>query len=249
MKYTKSTSSGKPIRGSLEPFQGTKIEHLSKEIQGFHARGTNAPRGYYYELRNVLKEDIGELFRRRIKQCGRYAPISDESRAIIQAYLQTMRNHPHCSTFVNCVINSYNDTQRPPRLNPFRCETSDVKKAPQHANKDSLKEYCTYVKPIFRYMDEHKLDFDDDALGRYRDVEGAVAFSRYLFMMLSCGRMPKAMSTEIYDAARELDIRVAASYMFKPTEWKYALHGKHSYMYTKLNQECITRIVCFPRIR
>lgn len=249
MKYNRSTSAGKPIRGSLKPFQGTKIESLSKEIQSFHTRGTNAPRDHYFELRNVLKEDLGELFRRGAKQCGRYTPISDESRNIIQAYLETMRNHPHCSTFVNCVINSYNDERRPPRLNPSRCKTPDVKKALQHASKDSLKEYCTYVKPIFQYMNEHKLGLGDDALGRYRDIEGAVAFSRYLFMMLSCGCMPKMMSVELYDVARKLDIRIAASYVFNPAKGKYVLHGKRTYMCTKLNQECITQIVCFPRMR
>lgn len=249
VKYNRSTSAGKPIRGNLEPFRGTKIESLSKEIQGFHARDTNAPRDYYYELRNVLKEDIGELFRRGAKLCGRYTPISDESRDIIQAYLKPMRNHPHCSTFVSCVINSYNDERRPSQLNPIGCKTKDVKKALQHANKDSQKGYCTYVRPILQYMNGHEMGFNDDALGRYRDIEGAVAFTRHFFMMLSCGRMPKTMSVELYDVARKLDIRIAASYVFKPTDGKYVLHGKRTYMCTKLNQECITQIVCFPRMR
>lgn len=248
MKNNVSTSAGKHIRGSLEPFQGTKIEKLSNEIQNFHTRGINAPRGYYFELRNTLKENIGELFRRGAKQCGRYVRISDKSRNIIQNYLVAMRNHPHCSTFVNCVINDYNDERRSPRLNPPGCKTTDVKKALQHANKDSLKEYCTYVKPILKYMKEHELDFNDDALGRYQDIEGAVAFVRHFFMMLSCGRMPKTMSVELYDVARELDIRIAARYVFKPTEGKYVLCGRRTYMCTKLNQECITQIVCFPRI-
>jgi len=243
----KDNRTSKPIRGSLEPFQGTEIVSRSKEIQGFHARGTNAPRDRYFELRNVLKEDIGELFRRGAKQCGRYKPISDDSRNIIQTYLATMRNHPHCSTFVNCVINSHNDGRRPPRLNPPGCKTTNVKKALQHANKDSLKEYCTYVKPIFRYMNEHESDFNDDALGRYRDVEGAVAFTRHLFMKLSCGRMPRTMSVELFNKAKKLDIRIAENYVYRSTEKKYMLCGKRTYMCTKLNQECITQIVCFPR--
>lgn len=248
MKYSKSKPAGKRIRGSLEPFRGTEIEYLSNAIQGFHTRGTHAPRDHYFKLRNVLKEDIGELFRRGAQQCNRYTPISDESRGIIQDYLATMKNHPHCSTFADCVILSYNDVRQRPRLNPPSCKTTDVKKALQHANKDSLKEYFIYVRPILRYMNEYEIDFNDDALGRYRDVEGAVAFMRHFFMMLSCGRMPRTMSVELYDAARELDMRIAASYVFRPDEGRYMLCKQRTYMCKKLNQECITRIVCSPRM-
>lgn len=249
MKNNGATPAGKPIRGTLESFRGTETESLSYEIQHFHARGTNAPKGHYFRLRNVAKENIGELFRRGAKQCGRYVRITDASRDIILTYLATMRNHPHCSTFVSCVLDSYNDEKLPARLNPPSCKTTDIKKAMQHASKDSLKGFCTYVKPILKYMNKYEEIFNDDALGRYRDIEGAVAFIRHYFMQLFCGRMPKTMSVELYDAAKTLDIRIAEHYVFKVATKQYELHGRRHYMRTHLNQECITQILCFSKAR
>lgn len=152
----KNKTGGKPIRGSLEPYFGTPIEKLKNDIDGFHARGTIAPEEFYYKFRNTAKANVGELFRRAALQSNHYVQISDESRDIIREYLKKMKNHPYSHTFVDCVLDSYNDDMLPNLLNPPRCKTKKVKKAMQHAVKDSLKGMDTYVKPILKYIEAHK---------------------------------------------------------------------------------------------
>ncbi len=243
-KASKNITGGDRIRGSLEPYKGTAIVRLKHDIDAFHACGTIAPQELYYELRNVEKENVGELFRKATHQCNRYTQITKDSRAIIQGYLKQMKRHPHCHTFVNCVLDSYNDCARPYRLNTPRCKTKQIKKALQHAVKDSTKGMQTYVKPVLKHLEKHEGKIDDDVMGRYRDINGAVVFICHYFMNLFCGRMPRTMSATLFEAAIKRDSRLGRYYMLNVDTNQYQLVGNKKIMYKYLNQECITQILC-----
>lgn len=246
---SKNITGGDPIRGSLDPYQGTLIEQLKNDIDGFHARGTIAPEEFYYKLRNAEKEDVGELFRRAASQCKRYMRITDGSRDIIREYLEKMERHPHCHTFVNCVLDSYNDDMQPNRLNPPHCKTTEIKKAIQHASKDSMKGMNTYVKPVLKYIEEHEEYLNSNILGRYRDISGAVAFTCHYFMNLFCGRMPRVMSAAVFNETMKLDRRLAQYYVLNVDTDQYRQIGKRKIMCRYLNQECITQIICSQKER
>ena len=240
-KDNKKNKKGTPIKGNLKPFKGTSIEKRFETLKNYNV----IPEDMLIELRNTLKEAVAMRHVYANKRAGKHEVISEASQALVFNYLQGMHNHPYAASFVNCIINTYNGLPAMLiKLNEPRCRTRDTYKANKHALKDCLKAADTYIKPIMKKMVDDSIDYDDELIGRFKDIRGSIAFFGNYILSLSCGELPKRISENTFNGAQKHDRRIAEHYILNSSTNEYIrINGNNKF--SAINQECATYVICY----
>lgn len=234
---------GQPIKGSLRPFLGTKLEELHRDIKF-------APTpGQLTNYRNALKDAIAQAARAKFSTLRRPVSfIDDQCCSLIRTELASRYQNPHVASFVCCAMDFFNETrehlieinQKCPSLKSKRKEI-----AAQHDKKDTEKLLKCYVNDIVKKLRGKNGKWGEIPVRYYEEytaIFDAARFLSYYYMGLLQGRLPKELDASTFTNAAAYDGRIFELYQLNANNGAYCIVGSHGF--STLNIVCATYILC-----
>ena len=219
-------ASGRPIRGSIDPFKPVLDPILNKVCteNGFEI------------FREYLKDAIALRMQHTL-----YNPISitDDCINIINKHF----NDTYTFAFIQCSLKYY-ENHKKHKINHLNtscpsCSSKDAHKSLQHARQDCLKCVQHYIKNIkirLKNIENTRI------LKKYSDIEFSARFTcEYIYALLE-GNLPKEIKSEIYDTIIQKDNSISTIYKYNAAGGYYTIVKKRPYLSVSL--ETATEIFC-----
>lgn len=220
-------TSGKRIRGKIEPFKDILDPKLKNAITG---------NGIEY-FREYLKDAIALRL-----QYTLYNPvqISNECIAVINNYV----DNKVVFSFVKCCLNYYcNKKQHIISSLKTSCssfKSKDEHKSLQHAKQDCLECSKHYTNAIKKYFNEYD---NNNTILICTNIDGSIRFvSKYISDMLE-GNLPKSIKNSTYNSISTKYDDISKIYTFNKTNETYSL-AKKNCTYQSIPLEIATEIFC-----